>query len=236
MQLKRYQQIFLYEDRHWWYRGRRTLLSEILEKSNPKKILDFGCGPGSIMKLLNKFGEVSGVDIEPQAITYCQSKKIKNVKLIHAEKQLPFDKNTFDIVTCMDVLEHIADESKTLKDLYRVLKKNGLLIITVPAFSFLWGALDIHSHHVKRYNQTQLFKTLIQSGFTVEKIFYFNYFFFLPIVLIRLFQKSFLGKRNMWGVDPIIKNNFINNILTVLFEIDVKTALKLKPPFGVSLL
>lgn len=198
--------------------------------------MDFGCGSGSTISQLNKFGKVFGVDIEQQAIKYCQSKGIENVKLIKPDRLLPFKYESFDVITCMDVLEHITDESETLKKLHRVLKKKGLLIVTVPAFAFLWGELDKRSHHIRRYGKNELIRILENSGFIVKKITYFNYLFFIPIVLIRIFQKSFLGTRFFWGVDPVVKNDWVNEILTSIFYFDVVTALNINPPFGVSLL
>lgn len=238
MRSQRYHQIYIYENRHWWYRGRRRLLFEVLKTLPNKgelKILDFGCGPGSTINLLNQFDEVFGVDIEPQAISYCLKKGLKNVKLIRQGKALPFNSNSFDVITCMDVLEHIENETATLLDLRRVLKKDGLLIVSVPAFPFLWGELDNRSHHFRRYKKSELINILKTSGFKVQKVVYFNYLFFIPIAVIRIFQRSLFGRKFYWGVDPIVKNNLMNQFLTYIFYFDVVSALKIQPPFGVSL-
>lgn len=238
MQLERYQQIFLYENKHWWYRGRRKLLATICKstlKNKNIKILDFGCGPGSTIKLLHTFGKVYGVDIEPQVVDYCKQKGMENIKIIENNKKLPFTSNSFDMITCMDVLEHIDREENTLNELKRLLKKDGLLVITVPAFPILWGKLDEHSHHLRRYTKKNFITILQKSGFKINKLTYFNYLFFFPIMAIRLFQRSFFGTSNNWGVDPIVKNTFINTIITIVFYIDVLSSLKLNPPFGVSL-
>jgi len=238
MRLRRYEQIYTYENYHWWYKGRRILLSNILDnitKNKKIKILDFGCGPGSTINVLKKFGTTYGIDIEPRAIKYCREKGIKNVLLVKQNKKLPFKNATFDLIACLDVLEHIKNDSSTLNEFSRILNNNGVVIITVPSFHFLWGELDIRSHHVRRYNRKELINKLENSGFKIQKIFYFNYLFFVLIAIIRLFQKTKLGNRTSWGVDPVIQNYFINNLLTLLFSFDVKTAMRITIPFGVSL-
>ncbi len=237
MQLNRYKQIFDVEKKHWWYQGRRLLLQEILQKLSFKispRILDFGCGTGSTLSILNDFGTVFGVDKEKTALSFCRKKGFRRVRQITHER-LPFPNHSFSIITCLDVLEHISNDVKALKEMRRVLKRGGYLIVFVPAGPYLWSQLDFRSQHKRRYTYQHLYQALRDSGFTVQKISYFNYLFFLPILIIRLLQKTKVFNNTNWGVDPVIKSALINRLLTWIFALDVKSLRYVSPPWGVSL-
>ncbi|OGE36808.1 hypothetical protein A3B45_00315 [Candidatus Daviesbacteria bacterium RIFCSPLOWO2_01_FULL_39_12] len=238
MESRRYSIIYTYEESHWWYKGRRFFLENILNSLNlPKnsKILDIGCGGGFNLNILRKFGEISGVDIEPKSIEYCKLRGFKNVRLIKKNSdKLPFRNNQYNLITCLDVLEHIDDDEKYLKEVNRILLRDGYLIIFVPSFQILWGELDDRSKHFRRYRKGQLISMLKKSGFQVKFSRYFNFIFFLPILLVRLGQKLPFGERNRWGIDPIIESSFINKVLTAIFFLDISLARWISPPFGIS--
>lgn len=184
---------------------------------------------------LKKFGQIHGVDISPKAIAYCQKNGLKKV-FLRKNKTLPFPNNNFYLITGLDVLEHLENDRKELREIQRILLPGGKLILFVPAFPFLWGRLDEKSHHFRRYTKKNLEEKLSAAGFKIKKISYFNYLFFLPILLVRTWQKTFLGRNNTWGDEPIIQSLTVNRILTAIFTLDVKTSSWFSPPFGVSLL
>lgn len=229
--------MFENEKFHWWYAGRRVLLESILHNLHLQPlphILDIGCGTGFTMSLLSRFGDVSGVDKSASAIDFCRKRGFSQIKKTDGNI-LPFRNNSFDLITCLDVMEHVKNDKNMLTEVKRVLKPKGYFIIFVPAFSFLWSKLDIRSKHYRRYELYSFKKLLETSGFSVSCINYFNYVFFLPILLIRLWQKTSFGKNGSWGLDPVIRNFTLNRILSLLFNFDVWSAPKVHPAFGVSI-
>lgn len=235
---KRYEQMYQNEKMHWWYAGRRVLLASLirtLQLPQSSQIVDIGCGTGFTLSLLSRYGKVTGVDKAESALAFCRKRGFTHVKKTDG-KTLPFKKTAFDLVTCLDILEHIENENELLSEIKRVLKPLGYLIIFVPAFPFLWSDLDIRSQHYRRYDLKKLKSILKSSGFNVAHIGYFNYLFFIPILLVRLWQKVNFGKKkNSWGLDPVIGSNVLNKLLSIFFNFDVWSAPKLHPPFGVSM-
>lgn len=183
---------FLYaqELHHWWYRVRRTLVKKLVkqyarERKETLQILDIGCGAGALMQELEEFGEVTGIDISERAVEACRKRGLSRV--IHGDAaQLPFPNDSFDVVVMMDVLEHLKDDAVGSREVARVLKKDGLAIVAVPAFMFLWGITDIASHHYRRYRRAELVERLIAAGLHVQYSGYFNTFLFPLIAMIRV--------------------------------------------------
>lgn len=213
-------------------------MQEILHKCTfnlVPRILDFGCGTGSALSILNTVGTVHGVDKEKSALTFCRKNGFYRVRQITNE-QLPYQNHFFDIITCLDVLEHISDDVRALKKMRRVLKSDGYLIIFVPACPYLWSELDVRSHHKRRYTYQRLYQVLQDSGFIIQKMSYFNYIFFVPILIIRMLQKTSILSNVNWGIDPKIKSALINTLLTWIFTLDIKSLKYISPPWGVSLL
>lgn len=238
MESVRYDQIYKHEADYWWFRGRRKLLGEIMQnlpKKSLLKILDTGCCTGYNLHILSKFGEVYGVDTEKKAVEYCKMRGFKKVFLLKNGLKLPFKNNYFDVVTCLDVLEHVKEDADYLKELYRVLSPGGKLVLFAPAVSLLWSQLDIISHHIRRYNKSMLSRKAREAKFVIKDVRYFNYILFLPILLIILFQKIPLFKEKL-GANLVVNNRLINMILYFIFYFDVWSVKWLSPPIGVSLL
>ena len=239
MESIRYDQIYKHEVAYWWFRGRRKLLGEIMQnlpKKSLLKILDTGCCTGYNLHTLSKFGKVYGVDTEKKAVQYCKTRGFKRVFLLNNGLKLPFKNNYFDVVTCLDVLEHVKEDEDYLKELHRVLSPGGKLVLFTPAVSLLWSQLDIISHHIRRYNKLMLTRKARKAKFVIKDIKYFNYILFLPILLIILFQKLPFFKQNPLGADLVVNNKLINKILFFILYIDVWSLKWLSPPIGVSLL
>lgn len=211
-----YKELYVLEDKHWWHKAKRRISLQLLLTSLIKKknnILDLGCGAGKNMEALRQFGTVWGIDTSKEAVYYCKKRGLKHVSIGKAEATT-FPPHSFDVVTLFDVLEH-TDDAKTLKEIYRILKPNGLLLITVPAFQSLWSQWDIVLHHKKRYTKSSLQKILQQHNFSIMKISYAFSFLFLPAYFVRKI-KTKLFKTESYPSDfqlnaPII-NNFFNSI------------------------
>lgn len=190
MQAHHYPILYQVEETHWWYLGRRRIIHSLVEKirtslNNPNpKILDVGCGTGANLKMLAKCGSAEGVDISPQAVEFCRERGLSSVKL-GAIEHLPYEDNSFDIVTALDVVEHLDDDVAGLREMRRVLRRDGRLLLFVPAFMFLWGVQDDVSNHRRRYTLPRLLKAVEEAGFAVEWSSYANISFFLPVLLVR---------------------------------------------------
>ena len=155
MQQHTYSIMYRVEETHWWFVGRRKILSSFVErlvKNLPEQphILDVGCGTGANLEMLSQFGRAEGVDVSSEALEFCQARGLKNVRRGEAE-HLPYDDNSFDLVTGLDVVEHLDHDLAGLKEMRRVLRPNGRVLLFVPAFMFLWGVQDEISNHSRRY-------------------------------------------------------------------------------------
>ncbi len=226
------------EDSHWWFVGRRAILESFLERiSNELRItngelsfLDVGCGTGANLEMLAKFGEAEGVDVSDDALEFCRRKGLKVHKGLAEE--LPFDDESFEVVTALDVVEHLDDDIAGLKEMYRVLKKGGKTLIFVPAFMWLWGVQDDISNHRIRYTKKQIVKRLEKAGFAIERATYANITFFAPILAGRTLMK-------FTGVKPESENNInvsaLNGILGKIFSAEKLWLNKFNFPFGVSI-
>ena len=228
--------LFRVEQSHWWHIGRRRILSGFVEeicrqvKDRRPRILDVGCGTGANLLMLSQYGEAEGVDVSEDALAFCRERGIDKVKLGAAEA-LPYDDATFDLVTAFDVVEHVDDDLAGLKEMRRVLRPGGRVLLFVPTFMFLWGLQDVVSHHRRRYRMPELARVLEEAGFKVERSTYANITFFLPILLIRKLMR-------LTGIKTSSENNItvsaLNGILGRIFGAESLILRHMNLPFGVS--
>jgi len=182
------------EQTHWWHRGRRRIIAAFVEEicrnftDRRPRILDVGCGTGANLVMLSRFGDAEGVDISPDALEFCHQRGLDNVRLGSAE-EIPYADGSFDLVTALDVVEHLDDDLAGLREMRRVLKPDGRIFLFVPTFMFLWGVQDDVSNHRRRYRLSDLRRTVEQAGFEIERTTYANITFFLPILLIRMLMR-----------------------------------------------
>ena len=238
MQQHTYEIMNRVEDRHWWFVGRRAILESFLEKisgqlratNNELRILDVGCGTGANLEMLANFGEPEGVDVSDDALEFCRAKGLKVHKGL-AEK-LPFPDESFDLVTALDVVEHLDDDVAGLKEMNRVMKPAGRALIFVPAFMWLWGVQDDVSNHRIRYTKKQIVERLEKAGFGIERATYANWTFFAPILAGRSLMK-------LTGIRPESENNVnisaLNGIFGKIFSAERFWLKNFDFPFGVSI-
>ena len=236
MQSHHYPILYQVEERHWWYVGRRRIIRSLVEKicstlnnSNPR-ILDVGCGTGANLKMLAEHGRAEGVDISQQAVDFCHERGLESVKLGAAE-DLPYENDSFDLVTALDVVEHLDDDVAGLREMRRVLRADGRLLLFVPAFMFLWGVQDDVSNHRRRYTLPSLLRAVEAAGFVVEWSSYANISFFLPVLLVRSVMR-WLGLRA--DTEYGINISLMNGPFSRLFAAERFILKDGKLPFGVS--
>jgi SAM-dependent methyltransferase len=222
---------------HWWFVGRRRLFArEIAESglSRSAKVLDIGTSTGTNLRMLRDIGfvQVSGLDLSPEAIVWCASKGLGYVEQgdICA---MPFADGSFDLVLATDIIEHVDDDARALSEIARVLKPGGVALVTVPAFTLIWGLQDRVAQHKRRYRRPQLLARITGAGLGVETAYYFNYLLFGPILAARRLIDLF-GVRLKSEAD--LNSTSTNWLLDKIFTFDVMSARRFKPPFGVSIL
>jgi len=181
--------------------------------------------------MLSTFGVAEGVDVSREALDFCRARGLSRVKQGAAES-LPFEDASFDLVTGLDVVEHLDDDVAGLKEMRRVLRPRGRALLFVPAFMFLWGVQDDISHHRRRYTLAELRLKLAQTGFIVERATYANITFFLPILLGRVVMR--------WlRLRPASENNItigaLNGVLGRMLGAESWWLRRLSFPFGVSI-
>ena len=236
MQSHHYPILYQVEETHWWYVGRRRIIQCLVEKicktlnePNPR-ILDVGCGTGANLKMLAACGRAEGVDISPQAVEFCRQRGLDSVKL-GAIEQLPYENNSFELVTALDVVEHLDDDVGGLREMRRVLRRDGRLLLFVPAFMFLWGVQDDVSNHRRRYTLPSLLKAVEEAGFSIEWASYANISFFVPVLLVRSVMR-WLGLRA--ATEYGINISLMNGPFSQLFAAERFVLQRGKFPFGVS--
>jgi SAM-dependent methyltransferase len=232
------------EDVHWWFVGRRRILLQVLNRyigknhADQRRILDVGCGTGTMLTYLAAFGKAQGVDVDEEAVGYCHERGLLDVRLGAAET-LPFDDSSFDLVTALDVLEHLDDDAAALREIGRVLRPGGQLLITVPAHRYMWGDQDEVNMHKRRYVAAEVRDRLTATGFQVLRLSYINAFLFPPIAAIRLLRRleHRLRPRTTQRSDfrfPAPRP--LNFLLALIFGAEAPIVRRVNMPIGVSIL
>jgi SAM-dependent methyltransferase len=237
-----YSEYFKIEDRHWWFVGRRNIFLSTLDKYLPKtldgrerRILDMGCGTGTMLMYLSRYGHAQGIDVDEGAVQFCHERGVEDVQQV-TDMPLPFEGGTFDLVTAFDVLEHIEDDRGTLRELHRVMRPGGMLMISVPAYRFLWGAQDEISHHKRRYIAPEIRERMREAGFKVGRLSYFNTILFPAIAGIRLLRPYKPGSANLKSDFTMTRPGPANSILSKVFSLEASIITRSNLPFGVSIL
>lgn len=190
-------------------------------------ILEIGCGIGNFTNFLKKFGNVWAIDIVDSYIK--QTSQIEgggiNAGFGDIEKGEYFFKDRkFDSVVCLNVLEHIKDDKRALKNIHELLKADGNLILLVPAYDFLFGEIDKSIGHFRRYYKNQLKNILEDMGFKVIKSRVIN----------------FLGGIGWWISSRIFSSNKVNESNIKIFNLIAPLVLSIEdifePPLGTSIL
>lgn len=202
------------DEHHWWYRGRRRViraeLTQLPLPGNPS-LLDAGCGSGRTLQDLARYGEVTGIELNEEAAELARSRGHGEVRVGRLE-QLPWADASFDLITCLDVIEHTPDDRAALAELRRVCRPGGWLLVTVPAYPALWSLHDEANHHYRRYSRSALRTAAQAAGWTVTRLSSFNSLLLAPAAAVRLAQRRF-GTHNGYSNDLAIGPAWLNQVL-----------------------
>jgi len=224
------------ESHHWWYVGRRKLFAKVIEGMGLDRVdpvLDIGTSSGTNLRMLREmaFTNVTGLDFSEEAIRFCAQNGLGTVH--HGDiTAVPFSDNSFSLVLATDIIEHVDDDVKALTEVARVLRPGRSAIITVPAFPVLWGFQDDVSLHKRRYRMGPLLERIRAAGLEPRQRFHFNYLLFAPIWTARQVMKLW---RHSYRSESEVNSPLVNRVLSGIFSLDVLTAPRLAPPFGVSI-
>ncbi|MHB8242449.1 MAG: class I SAM-dependent methyltransferase [Solirubrobacteraceae bacterium] len=192
------------EDQHWWYRGRRTVLDVViagLGLPEGARILDAGCGSGRNMVELARYGSVTGIELSETSVALARNRNAGEV-VAGSVLEMPFADESFDLVVSLDVIEHLEDDLGALRELRRTVAPGGSLLVTVPAYQWLWSGHDEINHHHRRYTRRSLQRVAEQAGWQQARTTYFNSLL-LPVAIVlrvldRINTKTTESSLDLW--------------------------------------
>jgi SAM-dependent methyltransferase len=236
------------EDSHWWFASRtralQAMLDPILPRDPDAQLLDIGCGAGNMIHHLSRYGQVKGLEIDERPVNKARERGY-DVDLFDATQRMPYDDNTFNAVSALDVIEHNEDDIAILSDSFRVLKPGGHMIITVPAFMWLWTHNDDLNAHVRRYTAGELKEKLSQAGFKINRVSYNNCLVFPLAASLLLLRRSSDAKVDLashhldedeYQVEMEPASPPVNAVLTGVGQVEAGLIRHVNLPIGTSLI
>ncbi|MCC6847153.1 MAG: class I SAM-dependent methyltransferase [Deltaproteobacteria bacterium] len=226
------------EDTHWWFRGRREIFTRLLAPLGvkPLRMLDIGFGTGAMLRFLEPYGSVIGMDMSVEAIRFART-RVACPMFLGSITHVPIASAAFDLVTAFDIVEHVEDDRAAFVELARVCRPGGHVLVTVPAFQFLWGNQDVVSHHRRRYTRAELGARMRSAGLAPRRLSYFNAILFPVVAAVRV-------ARRLRGEPPSdeVKSDFtmtkpgpVNDALARVFGAEGRWLARWRLPVGVSL-
>jgi len=179
------------EDRHWWYRGRRTVIEDViagLRLPARARILDAGCGSGRNMLELARHGTVTGIELSQTSVCLARARGVGDV-VEGSVLDMPFATDSFDLAVSLDVIEHLEDDLGALRELRRTVAPGGSLLLTVPAYPWLWSGHDEINHHHRRYTRRSLQRVAQQAGWEQVRTTYFNSLLLPAAIILRVLDR-----------------------------------------------
>jgi SAM-dependent methyltransferase len=223
------------ESNHWWFVGRRRIIAALIGRFLPKggtaRILEAGCGSGGNLAMLGSLGTVDAFEFDADARQHAIEKSGLDVRYGALPDDLPFEDRRYDLIGLFDVLEHVEADTASLAALAGRLSDKGVILVTVPAFPFLWSRHDERHHHFRRYTRKTLAEVAAKAGLKVRYSSYFNFFLFPAAVATRAL-KRLTGSETP---DDSMPSGWVNAILTRVFGAERHLAGRLRLPFGLSL-
>ena len=194
MDTAEFDKMFEVEETNWWYRGRRHLVTKWVKRhferqGRPLRILDIACATGMSFRFLSQYGDIRGIDISEETIRLCKQRGIDRIVRCDAMK-LPFRDGSFDVILALDALEHFPDDRLAIREIRRVARPDALVLVTVPAFMFLWSPHDVAYHHFRRYTRGELGRKLREGGLSPRKLSYYSMSVLAPVFAMRKLRQA----------------------------------------------
>ena len=220
---------------HWWFRGRRRILSGLIARLDlPKsaKVLEVGCGPGGNLEMLSAFGDVIGMEPDADSRAYATENTGLPVEGGLLPDGLPFEPESFDLVCAFDVIEHVGEDQASVTAMAALVKPGGYMATTVPAHPWMWSRHDALHHHKRRYGMAPYRRLFEAAGLKVLTASYFNAVLFPPIAAIRALK---MLTKSEAADDDAMPPGPINSLLATLFGAELGWLKHAPLPFGVSI-
>ena len=236
--MERFEDLYRIEDKYWWAKAHQKVIISLLEStvnlSSLKRILDIGCGGGGLLSRLKSYGQGYGIDLSLKAIKYCKMRQLSNI-ICGQANSLPIKHESFDVICAVELMEHVEDEQVLLGEFSRIMKKGAILLITAPAFNFLFSKHDEWVGHKRRYTVAGVKTILSSAGFKIIQASYFHMLLF-PVLFVMSKWGRFASaaqKKQTVVELPL----FLNQLLTLLLcaEIPILKQ-KISLPFGSSVI
>jgi len=220
---------------HWWFIARRRILAEVIERvaKPPKKarVLEVGCGTGHNLPMLGRFGKLEACELDDCARALASKRLGREIKSARLPDLSMFERDSYDLVALLDVLEHVPDDVASLKAILRRLKPGGALVLTVPANPWMWSAHDVAHHHFRRYSKRELARVIGEAGFEVQLLSFFNTLLFPLVAAARVLGKVMRKD----SADDSLPSAPVNALLEKVFGLETGMVGRVPMPFGVSL-
>ena len=238
--------LFEKEETYWWHVARREMVIALLAGRGLPGVpggglaLDVGCGGGYTSKVLESSRwRVVSMDVSDEALSSCRRRGLK--RLCRTDLQgfpLPFKTGSFDLVLAMDVIEHVEDDRHALAECRRILKEDGLLVVTVPAYMALWSAWDEALGHRRRYTGRRLSEAAVRAGLAVERMTYFFCVVLPAAVVVRSVKRLVYRKAAQYTTDFVPIPRVVNGLLILVGRLERFFVAKLRVglPFGLSVI
>jgi len=227
-----YERMYRLEDSYWWFVGRHNLILSYLRPlyraRTDLRVLDIGCGTGAMSRKLGEFGQVVSADFSPHALEFSRRRGLQHLCAADAMR-LPFRDGSFDAVVALDLLEHLCDDGKALREFRRVLKPGGRLVASVPAYQALWSSHDVALMHHRRYVARELGDRCSAAGFAVERLTYVMTLLF-PLMWLARRACAFHGSSPKAGLPPV--PGLVNRALIGMLSIENGVVRRVRLPFG----
>ncbi|OFW60403.1 MAG: hypothetical protein A2Y75_01825 [Candidatus Solincola sediminis] len=220
---KAYGSIYEVEDNHWWFVGRRKILGGLLDgldRNGGWNILDAGCGTGGNFGFLASYGQVRGCDYSEEAIRFCNLRGGYEVQ-VASIYELPYEDKSFDLVTSLDVIEHLRFDLPAFEEIWRVLKPGGYALVTLPAGRHLYSDFDCLAGHLRRYCRDEVRLLLGESGLEPLRITCYGAIM-QPITRYYMWRGSITNGRMNWtdAMDTIIPGS--SRFLRLALELEAR--------------
>ena len=218
--------------RHWWWRVREQILLDkigrLLARAQDARILDVGCGAGLFFDALARFGHVEGIESDAAS---AQRNEAWRSRIAIGELDASYTPAApFDLILMLDVLEHVPRAETLVERAAAILKPSGRILITVPAFDWLWTAHDDMNHHLKRYTAGELRKMIRDAGLVAIDTHYMFQSLVIPKLLVRAKESLTAGQPTV----PKIPSSTVNAVLQSWFRVEY--SLMRWAPVGSSLM
>ncbi|HEX8641968.1 MAG TPA: class I SAM-dependent methyltransferase [Allosphingosinicella sp.] len=220
---------------HWWYVARRRVLRDLIRREVPlpanPRILEIGCGTGHNFEMLREFGRLDAIEVDAEARALASQRLGQAVSSAPLPELSGIPDGAYHLIALLDVLEHVERDREALASIATKLARGGRILVTVPAYAWMWSAHDVVHHHKRRYSKRRLRAVVDAAGLRANRIGYFNSLLFPLAAAVRLAGKV----RRKEESDDKMPPAPLNALFRTVFGLERHLVGRVPMPAGVSL-